>query len=101
MSSVRAVGREETVWQSDRGEKKSHQAGTVSGILTAVYFKNQNNTAAAEPEGKPNYRTYRQTLEEMKTSSHQHAGSRGANGLGTATNCTTHEADGKIDVPTD
>ena len=36
---------------SGRGEK-SHQVGTVSGILTVVYFKNkdkkQKNTAAAE-----------------------------------------------------
>jgi len=48
-------------------DEESHQVGTVSGIFTAVYFKNRDNTAAAEPTGEPNCGTYRQTLEERET----------------------------------
>jgi hypothetical protein len=63
VSSTRSKGK--TTWRSGHGEK-SHQVGTLSGILTVVYFKNQNK-AEAETTDEPNCGTYRQTLEENGT----------------------------------
>ena len=49
------------------GSGRSHQVGTVSGILTVVYFKNRNDKAVAEPTDEPNCETHRQALEESET----------------------------------